>query len=118
MAQLIGLQTGIAFRGITFLHSNRFPWSGQTGYGLQHDWSCHDSPSAMVRFRGAENCRVEACRLSSGIRTEYGWNLHCRNNSISGNLIENLGGLGILLAGYGPGTKDVNKQNSITNNTA
>lgn len=108
--------SGITFRGITFLHSNRFPWHGQTGYGLQHDWSCHDSPSAMVRFRGAENCGVEACRFTGGYSDGIRLDLYCQNNRITGNVIENMGGLGILLAGYGPGTKDVNKRNTIANN--
>ena len=39
-----------------------------------------------------------------------------RENTIIDNHIENLGGGGILLCGYGPGTKDVNKNNFVANN--
>jgi hypothetical protein len=42
--------------------------------------------------------------------------LHCQRNRVTGNEIKHLGGGGILLIGYGPGTKDVNKQNEIINN--
>jgi len=42
--------------------------------------------------------------------------LHGQNNRIVGNHIEHIGGTGILLCGYGPGTKDVNKRNLVYNN--
>lgn len=106
----------LAFRGITFAHGDRFVWHGQTGWGLQHDWERFDSPSAMLRFRGAEDCTVEDCHFrdaaSSGIR----FDLHAMKNRIVGNHVERLGGVGILLAGYGPGTKNVNRKNTVTNN--
>jgi len=35
---------------------------------------------------------------------------------VIGNEINNLGGGGIHLIGYGPGTKDVNKHNEVVNN--
>jgi hypothetical protein len=35
---------------------------------------------------------------------------------VIGNLIEHVGGTGILLCGYGAGTKDVNNHNTISNN--
>ena len=106
----------LVFRGLTFTHGDRFPWHGRTGWGLQHDWERFDSPSAMLRLRGAEGCAVEDCHFvnagSSGIRLD----LDCQRNRIVGNHLERLGGVGILLAGYGPGTKDVNRQNEVANN--
>ena len=106
----------IVFRGLTFSHGDRFPWHGKTGWGLQHDWERFDSPSAMLRFRGAENCGVEDCRFvnagSSGLR----FDLHAQNNKVVGNIFEHLGGVGILLAGYGPGTKNVSLKNEVSNN--
>lgn len=96
----------LVFDGLTFTHADRFPWHGRTGWGIQHDWERFDSPSAMVRFRGAENCTVEHCHFtnagSSGIR----FDLYSQNNKVIGNHIEHIGGVGILFAGYGPGTKD------------
>jgi hypothetical protein len=107
---------GLRFKGITFTHGNRFESSGQTGWGLQHDWERFDASTALVRFRGAENCIIDQCTFTNsggaGIRADlYAQNIKLINNSLS-----ELGGGGILLAGYGPGIKDVNKNNEISNN--
>jgi hypothetical protein len=108
--------TGLHFKGITFTHGNRFESSGQTGWGLQHDWERFDASTALVRFRGAENCIIEQCTFTqsggAGIRLD----LFAQNNKVIGNEIFEIGGTGILLAGYGPGTKDVNRSNLISNN--
>jgi hypothetical protein len=84
--------------------------------GLQHDWDMLDKANALVRLRGTENCTIEQCHFthsgSSAIRVD----LHGQQNEISGNHIEHMGGAGILLCGYGPGTKDVNKNNLVYNN--
>ena len=106
----------LRFRGLTFTHGARVPWHGQTGWGVQHDWELFDSPTALVRFRGAENCAVEDCRFVNSGHTALRWDLHCVGNRMVGNVIEHVGGCGILLCGYGPGTKDVNRRNLIANN--
>lgn len=107
---------GLVFKGLTFTHGDRFESSGRTGLGLQHDWERFDASTALVRFRGAENCTVEDCIFinsgGAGIRLD----LYAQHNKISNNEFSELGGAGILLAGYGPGTKDVNKYNEVTNN--
>ena len=41
--------------------------------------------------------------------------MHCQRNSIRNSLIEYVGGVGVLMAGYGPGTKDVNRENELRN---
>ena len=107
----------LVFRGLTFTGGDRFSWEPtKTGWGLQHDWEMFDRPTAMVRFRGAEGCAVEHCRFAhsggSGVRLD----LHCQKNRITGNVIEHVGGVGVLLAGYGPGTTNVNKHNTVSNN--
>ncbi|MCA1809513.1 MAG: right-handed parallel beta-helix repeat-containing protein, partial [Lentisphaerae bacterium] len=107
---------GIRFEGLTFVHNNRYPVYGRSGRGLQHDWEGFDRPTAMVRFRAAENCAVRACRLAAGAGTGIRMDLHAQNNLVEGCEIEQLGGCGIVLAGYGPGTKDVNRGNIIQNN--
>jgi len=108
---------GIVFRGLTFTHGERYTWEvDHVGWGLQHDWEMFDKPTAMLRFRGAEGCRVEACRFANSGGTAVRLDLHCREIRIAGNIIEHVGGAGVLLAGYGPGTKDVNKRNEIVNN--
>lgn len=106
----------LAFEGFTFMHSDRYPMHGLTGLGLQHDWEMHDAPSAMFRLRGAENCLIRDCHFSNSGATGIRLDLHCRKNKIISNAIDNIGGAGIVLAGYGPGVKDVNKFNEVSNN--
>jgi hypothetical protein len=107
---------GLIFRGLTFTQTERFPWHGYTGWALQHHWEMFDRPTAAVRLRGAENCAVQACRFSALSGTAIRLDLHCRQNRIADNEIAHAGGVGVLLAGYGPGTKDVNRQNEVSNN--
>ena len=107
---------GLQFKGITFTHGNRFESSGQTGLGLQHDWERFDASTALVRFRGAENCIIEQCTFSNSGGAGIRFDLYAQHNKVIGNDIYELGGAGILFAGYGPGTKDVNKKNLISNN--
>ena len=107
---------GLHFKGIIFTHGNRFESSGQTGWGLQHDWERFDASTALIRFRGAENCEVDQCTFRNSGGTGIRFDLFAQNNKVTGNDIYELGGAGILFAGYGPGTKDVNKNNLISNN--
>jgi len=107
----------LAFEGITFMHGNRYTWTADhKGWGIQHDWDKFDNANAMFRFRGAENCSVEACRFTNSGNSALRLDLHCQNITIKNNVIDYVGHMGILLCGYGPGTKDVNKNNTITNN--
>ncbi|MDO6597945.1 right-handed parallel beta-helix repeat-containing protein [Oceanihabitans sp. 2_MG-2023] len=103
------------FKGLTFKHGERYTLTPDDA-GLQHDWDMFDKSNALIRFRGTENCVIEQNHFlhsgSGAIRVD----LHGMNNTISNNHIEHLGGGGILLAGYGPGTKDVNKKNTVYNN--
>lgn len=103
------------FEGLTFKHGERYQLT-QDDAGLQHDWDMLDKDNALVRLRGTENCSVKNCHFlhsgSGAIRVD----LHGMGNTISGNHIEHMGGGGILLCGYGPGTKDVNGKNVVSNN--
>ncbi len=108
---------GLVFRGLQFTHGNRYAWSpNKTGLGLQHDWEMFDRPTALVRLRGAEECVFEACRFVNTGGTAIRLDLHAQRNTVRGNLIAHTGGVGVLLAGYGPGTKDVNRENRIEGN--
>ena len=107
---------GLVFRGLNFTGGDRYSWHGRTGWGLQHDWECFDKPTALVRFRGAEQCVVADCEFSQSGHTAVRLDLHCQQIRVSGNHIHDMGGVGVLLAGYGPGTKDVNRQNEVLNN--
>ncbi|TWU44198.1 hypothetical protein Q31b_17340 [Novipirellula aureliae] len=105
----------LVFRGLTFKHGERYTLAKDDA-GTQHDWDMFDKDNALFRLRGAENCAVEQCHFlysgSGAIRVD----LHGQKNKITDNHIEHLGGGGILLCGYGPGTKDVNKNNLVYNN--
>lgn len=105
----------LRFRGLTFMHGDRYTLTKEDA-GLQHDWDMHDKANALVRLRGAENCRIEQCRFAHSGSGAIRIDLHGQRNTIAGNLIEHMGGAGILLCGYGPGTKDVHSKNLVFNN--
>ncbi len=107
---------GLVFQGLTFRHAERYQWHGYTGWSLQHHWEMFDRPTAALRFRGAELCAIQACRFTATSGAGLRLDLHCQRNRIVDNEISHAGGVGVLLAGYGPGTKDVNRQNEISNN--
>ncbi len=107
----------LVFRGLSFTQGDRWPWEAEkTGWGLQHDWEMFDRPTALIRFRGAEQCSVSDCRFFQSGGAAIRLDLHCGMNRVTGNHIEHIGGTGILLAGYGPGTKDVNINNLVIEN--
>jgi len=108
--------TGLTFRGLTFTGGERRPWDGDTHGELQHKWEHFDSPTALVRFRGTRDCAVESCRFIDSSGTGLRLDLTSLNNRVVGNEMARLGGVGILVAGYGPGTKDVSKYNDVSNN--
>ena len=107
---------GIVLAGLELAHNRRYPWHGRTGCGLQHDWEAHDRPTAMVRLRGTETCAIRHCRFTAGDGAAIRVDLHGRRHQIAHNTIENMGGAGIVLAGYGPGNKDVNQGHQVTHN--
>jgi len=110
---------GIAFSGLTFSHADRWAWTSDeevSGWGLQHSWDMFDKPTALLRFRGAEECQVTDCRFINSGGTGVRLDLHAQRNRIADSEFAHLGEAGILLVGYGVGTKDVNKHNEIINN--
>ncbi|MBP1840073.1 right-handed parallel beta-helix repeat-containing protein [Formosa algae] len=105
----------IHFSGLTFKHAERYTLTKDDA-GLQHDWDMLDKNNAMLRLRGTEHCVIEKCHFLYGGSGAVRVDLYGQNNTISNNHIEYMGGGGILLCGYGPGTKDVNKKNTVYNN--
>jgi len=107
----------LVFRGLTFTQADRYSWwPDHKGWGIQHDWDKFDHGNALLRFRGAENCTVDSCRFMNSGNSAIRLDLHAQNITIQNNLIDRVGHMGILLCGYGPGTKDANKNNRIVNN--
>lgn len=106
---------GIRVEGLTFSHGDRFSWRwGRRS--VQHDWEEEDAPSAMIRLRGTEEVAVTNCRLvhsgSSGIRLD----LHAVDNEVSDCELAHLGGVGVSLVGFGPGSRDENHHNWVVRN--
>ena len=107
--------TNLSFRGLTFTHGERYSMAKDDA-GLQHDWDFLDKGNALVRFRGTEECVIEDCHFHNSSSAAIRVDLHGQRNKIQGNHIEQMGGAGIVLCGYGPGTKDVNLKNLVYNN--
>jgi hypothetical protein len=105
----------IWFEGITFRHGLRDTWQ-EGDRGLQHDWEMYDKGNAILRFRHAEDCSVKRCVFEASSGTGVRVDLHGKRIEIADSLFAHLGGTGILLSGYAPGTKDENKNHKITNN--
>ncbi|TWT80417.1 hypothetical protein CA13_18330 [Planctomycetes bacterium CA13] len=105
----------LRFEGLTFTHGVRDNLLAQDK-GLQHDWEMYDKGNAVVRFRFAEDCAVSSCVIKSSSGTGIRLDLHCQRIKIASNHLHHLGGGGIVLSGYGPGTKDVNKNNVVHDN--
>ncbi|MGJ8639857.1 MAG: putative glycoside hydrolase [Opitutaceae bacterium] len=103
------------FRGLTFMCGDRYTVTANDA-GLEHDWDMLDKGNALVRFRGVENSVIDQCHFRYGGSGAIRVDLHGIGNRITNNHIEQMGGGGILLCGYGPGTKDVNKKNLVYNN--
>ena len=105
----------LTFRGLTFTQGERATWTSEDA-GLQHDWEMYDKDNTLLRLRGAEDCVVEDCRFVNSAGTGVRLDLHCQGNRVVGCEFAHLGGTGVVLCGYGPGTKDVNHHNAILDN--
>ncbi|NOX98265.1 MAG: right-handed parallel beta-helix repeat-containing protein, partial [Verrucomicrobia bacterium] len=106
--------TGLSFHGLAFTQGNGFAWEAdKLGRGLQHDWEMYDEATAMVRLRGAENCTFTQCEFIDSAAAGIRLDLHCQRNEIRRCEFSNLGGVGLLMAGYGLGMKDVNRDNVL-----
>lgn len=105
----------ITIEGITFTQADRYTWKADD-IGLQHDWDMYNASTAMLRLINTENCQIRNCSFvnagSGGIRFDF----HSQANQLTANTFYDLGGTAILLSGYGPGTKDANKNNEIRDN--
>lgn len=107
----------IVLRGLTFTHGDRDRTDPDyKGWGIQHDWEMFDKGTALVRLRGAESCCIDACRFTNTGGTALRLDLYCQRVAVTRSLFDYIGHMGILLCGYGPGTKDVNHHNVIENN--
>ncbi len=110
-----GIVRNVAFKDLTFTRAEREVITSED-IGLQHEWDMWNKSNAMVQFRDAEYCELSNCRLTNSGGAGVRLDLHAQSNVIKNNLIDYVGGTGILLCGYGPGKLNVNKSNRILNN--
>ena len=103
------------FSGLTFRYGLRDTWQ-EGDKGLQHDWEMFDKGNAILRFRHAEDCAVRACDFNSSSGAGVRLDLHCKRITVADSRFAYLGGAGIVLSGYGTGTKDENRDNTVVNN--
>jgi hypothetical protein len=105
----------ITLNGLAFVRGDR-DVLGENDAAMQHDWDLFDKGNALVRLRGAERCGVIDCRISDTAGVGLRLDLYGQRNYIGGNVICHTGWSGLVLGGYGPGTKDVNHHNVVQNN--
>lgn len=107
--------TGLCFHNLHFTKADRGVWDADDT-GIQHDWEMLDKDNAMLRFRGAQDCRVDRCRFYNAGGNAIRLDLYAQKIAIKNSLFHNLGQSAVMMIGYGPGTKDVNKHNRVVNN--
>lgn len=109
--------SGLHFSGLTFMHADRLPAPADlNAQSLQHGWDFFDTPNAMLRFRGAQDCVVVDCHFTAGGGNAIRLDLYAKGIKIERNLFNHLGGAAAVFAGYGPGLKDVNADNTFSAN--
>lgn len=107
------LVKNVHFRGLTFSCTDRLP---------EDEWPDHwvkrqaELPDGMLFFQDVEGCSVTDCTLLRSGSYSLAFNQYAQNNLVSRNELGFSGCGGVLLQGYGPGTKDVNKNNTVTRN--
>lgn len=105
----------IILDGLTFSHGDRMRWP-EARIGVQHDWDLYNFPNAMVRLRDVEQITIQNCTFTDSGASALRLDLHATHNRVVANEMRDLGGGGISLIGYGPGTRDENHHNEIARN--
>jgi hypothetical protein len=103
---------GLVFRGLTFTQTAQVPMAQRD----PQDTGTLDTNDCALLFQGATDCTVERCRF---VQTG-GYGVRLKHAATGIRILENdfaeCGGGGVLLTGYGPGTRDVNRGNIIAGN--
>ncbi|MFA5058152.1 MAG: right-handed parallel beta-helix repeat-containing protein, partial [Opitutaceae bacterium] len=105
----------LILQGLTFTQGERDTWTKDEVF-LESGWESYDKANALVRLRCTEKCVVKNCTFTTSATAGLRLDLRSIGNIVYGNKFEHLGGTGILLSGYGPGTTDLNKDNEVVNN--
>jgi parallel beta-helix repeat protein len=106
------LVRGLTFRGLTFTQTAQIPLPLRD----PKDTGTLDTNDCAILLQGAAACTIEDCRFVQaggyGVRLRHA----ARGNRIINNEFAACGGGGVLLTGYGPGTRDFNRGNVIAGN--
>jgi len=105
----------ITISGISFQFTDR-KTKGENAIALQHDWEEYDASTAVVRLKCAENVKIKNCEFKNVGGTAVRMDLYAQKNEVSNCYFNKVGNTCVLMAGYGPGTIDVNKHNIVHNN--
>ncbi len=103
----------VTINGLTLMYTDRLPEDRWPASWLRRQWEHVD---AIVYLQGTKDCTISNNRLlysgSSGITLDH----FCQGVRIEGNEIGWSGSDGVFLCGYGPGTLDVNRDNTVVRN--
>jgi hypothetical protein len=106
------LVRGLTFRGLTFTQTAQVSLTRRD----PKDTGTLDTNDCALLVQGAADCAVEECRFVEtggyGARLKHA----ATGNRVTGNEFVGCGGGGVLLTGYGPGTRDVNRGNVVAGN--
>ncbi len=105
--------TDVTIEGLTFKHTDRMPEDEWPDEWLKRNF---ENPDAAVYMTGVENVTFKGNKVID-VGT-YGVTLtnYAQKIQVVGNEIARTGCGGVQLFGYGPGTKDVNKNNIVKRN--
>jgi hypothetical protein len=103
----------IEIRGLTFKYTDRMPENRWPHKWMKRQW---ENPDAMIYFEGVHNCTLAGNTLLYSGAYGIALNHFAQHINIERNEIGFTGSGGIQLYGFGPGTKDVNRFNTIQRN--
>jgi len=105
----------VTFTGISFQFTDR-KTKDKNSIALQHDWEEQDASTAVIRLRCAERVKITNCEFKNIGGTGVRMDTYAQYNEVSHCHFHKVGNTCVLLDGYGPGTLDVNKHNTVHNN--
>ncbi|MBD3345847.1 MAG: hypothetical protein GF401_12360 [Chitinivibrionales bacterium] len=103
----------IEFEGITFAYADRMPADQWPDEWTKRNF---ENPDGALYLQGVEYCAVRNCRVIHTGANAIALDHHVQNVAIEGNELAWCGSGGVQMYGYGPGTKDEQKYNSVIRN--
>jgi hypothetical protein len=106
---------GIVFDGLTFTCGERDSWVDGEAV-IQHGWESYNKDNAMLRFWWSQNCKVTNCRFENSSGTGVRFDFYSIANKVYNNTFAHLGQSGVVISGYGPGIRNLSRENRIIKN--